>query len=244
MKKLVTSFLFAMCGGVLHAQPVVDIRLVQNEADSVLEFYVRPHADFDAVVSGLSFTLRWPEASQEGIGTRQQYCAAAFAISPTMIVLDTFYYSRTYSAFGSALLSDEGCPWSACEEHLIMTIPVIVNGGFGPFEIVADTYFISLNGSEVTGAVDPSEPCLSTGMGNAPCDKVKGLSLFPNPATSELSIALPVGQQISSIIDVIATDGRITRLLNGRDGNFDVRSLAPGAYAVRTTGGSGRFVKQ
>lgn len=244
MKKLTTSFLIAMCGGAVNAQTSVDILLVQNEADSVLEFFVRPNADLGGVISGLTFTLRWAETSQEVIGTRQQYCAAAFSISPTMIVLDTFYYSRTYNAFGSALLSDEGCPWIACEEHLIMTVPVVVDGAFGPFEIVADTYFISLNGSEVTGSVDPTEPCLSTGVDHAAGPDQMGLILFPNPATNELTIALPAGKPLTAHIDVIAADGRITRLLNHRDGILDIRSLAPGAYAVRADGLLGHFVKQ
>jgi hypothetical protein len=45
-------------------------------------------------------------------------------------------------------------------------------------------------------------------------------------------------------IDLLSTDGSTIRLPNDRNGTFDVRELAPGLYAVRAEGLSGRFVKQ
>ncbi len=68
--------------------------------------------------------------------------------------------------------------------------------------------------------------------------------VFPNPATDKLTITLPAGHPLPAYVDVLAADGRITRLLIRLDGTLDVRSLAPGAYAVRSDGLLGRFVKQ
>jgi hypothetical protein len=242
MKELAASILMTMCGGAMNAQPVVDITLVSNEADSLLEVFVRPHTDFDQVVSGITFTLRWDTISGDGLGTRQQFCPAAFSLSSTPTVVDSGSYFRTYNGFGSALLSDEGCPWFACEEHLIMTVPVNVDGGFGPFEIVA---FSFLGDTASTGIIYTSgEPCLSMAIGDAEEDEAKDVLVFPNPSTSALTITLPVGQQMPASIDVIAADGRITRLVHDRAGTFDVRSLRPGAYSLRAGDVQGHFVKQ
>ena len=245
MKKLATSILIAMGSGAMNAQAVVDIALVQNEADSVLEFYLRPNIDFQDVVSNLSFTLRWEVASYDTLGPRQQFCAAAFLISNTTIMTEDDFHSRTYYAFGSGLLSDEGCPWTACEDHLVMTVPVNVDGGFGPFEIVGGTFVISLGDTVSTGVVYTiGDPCLSLAIGDAQEDEAKDVLIFPNPSTGALTITLPAGEQMPASIDVIAADGRITRLVHDRAGTFDVRALTPGAYAVRAHGVLGRFVKQ
>lgn len=115
-----------------------------------------------------------------------------------------------------------------------------------------------LPGTEISNAAniyfDFNEPVItgpsvltaefSTGQGQEQAQGQGRSGLFPNPATDKLTITMSNGQLLPSQVDVTAADGRITRLLNGRDGTFDVRSLAPGAYAVRANGLLGRFVKQ
>ncbi len=243
MKKSVTSVLIAMCGA-LNAQPIVDIILVQNEADSVLEFYLRPNADFDGVVTTVGFTLRWDTLSGDALGPRVNACPSGIPFSSTSTVIDGGYYHRTYTEYGTSLIIDEGCPWTACEEHLVMTIPVIVTGGFGPFEIVEGSYYVGLGGgSGETGVINPTEPCLSTGLSVASSGVAKVILLFPNPATSELTITLPAGQPWPAYVEVIAADGHTLRLPNNRDGHLDIASFAPGAYALRVSGSVGRFLR-
>ncbi|MBP7515402.1 MAG: T9SS type A sorting domain-containing protein [Flavobacteriales bacterium] len=242
MKKFAASVLIAM-GGALNAQPIVDIILVQNEADSVLEFWLRPNADFGGVVTSLGFTLRWDTLSDDVLGTRVNACPSGIPISSMSTVVDSGYYHRTFMEYGTSLIIDEGCPWTACEEHLVMTIPVVVTGSFGPFEIVEGSYYVGLGGSGETGVINPTEPCLSTGMSVASSGVAKGIVLFPNPATSGLSIALPSDQSWPTYVEVIAADGHIVRVPNNRDGYLDIASLAPGAYALRVSGSVGRFLK-
>lgn len=242
MKKFAISVLIAM-GGVLNAQPIVDIILVQNEADSVLEFRLRPNADFGGVVTSLGFTLRWDTLSGDGLGTRVNACPSGIPISSMSTVVDSGYYHRTFMEYGTSLIIDEGCPWTACEEHLVMTIPVVVSGGFGPFEIVEGSYYVGLGGSGETGVINPTEPCLSTGMSAASNGVVKGIDLFPNPATSELSIVLRAGQPSPAYVEVIAADGQTVRLPYNRNGHLDIASFAPGAYALRISGSVARFLK-
>lgn len=242
MKKFAASVLITM-GGALNAQPIVDIILVQNEADSVLEFWLRPNADFGGVVTSLGFTLRWDTLTGDVLGTRVNVCPSGIPFSSTSTVIDSGYYHRTFTEYGTSLIVDEGCPWTACEEHLVMTIPVGVTGGFGPFEIVPGSYYVGLGGSGGTGVINPTEPCLSTGIAVVSGGVAKGIALFPNPATSLLTVALPGGQPWLAYVEIIAADGHTMRLPNNRDGHLDITSIAPGAYALRVSGSVERFLK-
>lgn len=243
MKKSAIAVLLGMGSGVLTAQPIVDIILVQNEVDSVLEFWLRPHADFGGVVSSIGFTLRWDTLSGEAIGARVNACPSGIPFSSSSTVVDGGYYHRTFTEYGTSLIVDEGCPWTACEEYLVMTVPVIVNGGFGPFEIVPGSYYVGLGGSGATGVINPTEPCISTGMSVVSSGVAHGIDLFPNPATTGLTITLRAGEPWPAYVEVIAADGQSVRLPNKRDGHLDIASFAPGAYALRISGSVARFLK-
>jgi hypothetical protein len=163
--------------GVARAQDPssVDIDLRQSTVDPAkLEVYLRANgAFFDEVFSGLTFTLRWVTTSPATLGTRVNSCPAGIAISPTTQVTNPdvngnpsgFNY-RSFNAFGTSLLSDEGCPLPQDTWILVTTIPVENNPGCTEFQIVNDDFtsspgnardfFVSLGGVEKTGVIEPT----------------------------------------------------------------------------------------
>ncbi len=229
MKRIAASLVIAMGSGALCAQPIVDIKLVQYPGDGELEIYVRPHADFDEVVSTLTFTLRWPMIAGSTIGQRTNDCPSGVPFSATAIVSDAPYFTRTYNAFGTSLLIDEGCPWSACEEHRVMVIDAFVDPGY-PFEIMEDNYFVSLNGIEATGSVYSTEPCLMTGMDQSGLER-EGLAISPNPVRDEVLVGSAA--DIRALL-VHGPDGRLLRLVrpSSSQARLDLTGIAPGMLVV------------
>jgi hypothetical protein len=244
MNKIIASLVIAMGSGALCAQPIVDIGVLPNMDDTTLEIYVRPHEDFGDVVSGLSFTLRWPVAlGQDFLGTRVLTCPSGLPISPTAIVEDTGYYSRTFNGFGTSLLVDEGCPWSACEEEMIMYLPAASTNGLDQFEIVPDLYFISLGGIDYTGVVPPWGPCATAIEDTWANAQHEGVMAFPVPADNEIFLQSDrSGAQTLRLI-AFSMDGRPFELASLGGGRWEVTGLPPGSYVVRVGGTTGRFVK-
>ncbi len=179
----------------------VDIDLRQSTLDAnSLEVYVRSNGQpFGDVLSGLTFTIRWVTTSPATLGPRVNSCPVGISISPTPQVTNpllndvpTGYNYRSYNAFGTSLLSDEGCPLPQDEWYLVMTVPVENNTGCTEFNIVNDDwtdspgnardYFVSLGGFDLTGSIDPESAfigacaldCLGIIGGSAlpgsPCD--------------------------------------------------------------------------
>ena len=149
------------------AQPLVDIGLFPNASPNTLEVRVRPDASFNQVVSSLTFTIRWNNASGASLDVNAitQFCPGGFFISPSGDgeIVDGGFRYYTFNAFGFAQLSAacSGQAWSANTERVIMTIPVINNTGCATFNIVNDgytqannkDYFISLNGLDRTDVI-------------------------------------------------------------------------------------------
>lgn len=133
--------------------------------------------------------------------------------------------------------SDEPGSHGLVKFRMRPTLPLV------PGTVIVNTanIFFDYNDPVIT---DPSVLTAEFSTGQEQEQEQGHLHVFPNPATDKLTINTPSGQILPSQVDVIAADGHVTRLLMGRDGTFDVRSLAPGAYAVRATGSLGRFVKQ
>ncbi len=204
MKTSITSCLLLVSSAV-SAQPLFDIALFPVPGDS-LEIRLRPDADFNEVMPGWSFTVRWPDSSLASLGNRRLACPDALPVSPSAEVTSGGYKYRTFSGFSTELLVDWGCEMYACQEHVVLTIPVINNENIDEFEL--SDFMIGGNSS---GNMDFSQPCLSTAMDNAADDDRGGLLLFPNPATRALSITWPRGFQVPAMLDMVAADGRIVR---------------------------------
>lgn len=179
----------------------VDIDLRRSTLDeNSLEVYVRVNGQpFADVLSGLTFTIRWVTTSSATLGTRVNACPAGISISPTPQVTNplvndvpTGYNYRSYNAFGTSLLSDEGCPLPQDEWYLVMTVPVTDNTGCTEFNIVNDDwtdspgnardYFVSLGGLDLTGTIEPESAFIGacapdcvgiiggTALPGTPCD--------------------------------------------------------------------------
>ncbi len=226
------------------AQTTVDIRVAENVNDSLLEIYLRPTTDFGEFVASLTFTLQWPMSAGDTLGNRTLTCPDALLVSATTIVSDPPYLQRTYTSFNTELLMEWACGWNACEERLIMTVPVDADFAFGPFGIVPATYSISLNGGiNNTGIVYTTEPCLSTGINMSTEHDRTGLRVIPSPASTEVYLLLPPGTPVPPYVDVIGADGRRSHLACLPNGGCDIHTLPAGAYVVSTEDLLGRFVK-
>lgn len=198
-----TAICFLLCFGVSRAQDPssVDIDLRQSTVDPAkLEVYLRANgAFFNEVFSGLTFTVRWVTTSTATLGTRVNVCPSGISVAPTTQVTNpdvngnpTGFNYRSFNAFGTSLLSDEGCPLPQDTWFLVTTIPVENNTGCTDFQIVNDEFtsspgnardfFVSLGGVEKTGVIEPTvanmgacaPDCLGVPGGSAlpgtPCD--------------------------------------------------------------------------
>jgi hypothetical protein len=179
----------------------VDIDLRRSTLDTnSLEIYIRANGQpFGDVLSGLTFTIRWVTTSPATLGPRVNTCPSGIPISataqetnPMVDSVPTGYNYRSYNAFGTSLLSDEGCPLPQDEWFLVMTVAVENIEGCTEFNIVNDSwtnspgnardYFVSLGGFDLTGAIEPTSAfigaCAADCLGNVggtalpgtPCD--------------------------------------------------------------------------
>jgi len=271
-KLLLTATGLVLCMGMTRAQDPssVDIDLRQSTVDPArLEVYVRSNgAFFEEVLSGLTFTIRWVTTSPATLGTRVNACPAGIAISPTTQVTNPdvngnpsgFNY-RSYNAFGTSLLIDEGCPLPQDTWFLVTTIPVENNPGCTEFQIVNDDFtsspgnardfFVSLGGIEKTGVIEPT--AVSIGACAPDCLGVPGGSAIPgtpcddgNPDTfgetygvdcNCVAINTGVAEPLSLVLSASPnpTNGMFTLLLPSplaRDR----------AFAYRVTNASGKVV--
>ena len=148
------------------SQDVVDIGLFPSASGDSLEVRLRPTADFGAVLSALTFSVRWPSYSTSTLGTGTMWCPDALNVQPTSLTVSGGYQYRTYNGFGLEYLSDWGCGLLADQETVIMRIPVLNNTGLGQFHLVNDVYtggnnldyYISFGGIDVTGIVYSEPP--------------------------------------------------------------------------------------
>ena len=78
MKRTLRSFFFAIPLAVLStagAQTTMDITLVPGQNND-LEVRLRPDMDFDGLVAGMVFTVRWSNASGASLGSEIQDATA------------------------------------------------------------------------------------------------------------------------------------------------------------------------
>ena len=139
----------------------VDVQLVRSSTNTLAVRARRNGASLTGVLSGLTLTIRWPASSPALLGTRTLTCPFGVSLSPTTMVTNGGYKYRTYNAFGTSLLSDEGCPWSADQWVTLATIPVVSNTDCAEFAIVNDAwtapnsrnFFCTVDGVTRTGVI-------------------------------------------------------------------------------------------
>ncbi|HNM70640.1 MAG TPA: hypothetical protein PKG57_13370, partial [Flavobacteriales bacterium] len=161
-----------LLGGAARAQvpTSVDIDLQSNPAGDSLRVYLTPHgSDFSQVVSAVTFSLRWSTSDPATIAARTSTCTG-IPFNAGTTATDGGYNYRIYSSFGLSSLQTEGCTlWTDGVPVLVLKIKVEDLDGCTPFEIVNDGYtgshnanlYISLNGLDRTGVIEPTEAYLN-----------------------------------------------------------------------------------
>ncbi|HRD53964.1 MAG TPA: T9SS type A sorting domain-containing protein [Flavobacteriales bacterium] len=164
MEKQLLSTLFTGLGAMgAFAQPMVDITMAHNGADQI-EVRLRPSADFNQVVSAVTFTVRWQEqfgpalSSIEPVFPQSEYVP----VSSTPIVHggNGFLY-RTFNAIALVGMNDFGHAWQGGMEYPVCTLTVLTPGT--QVELVNDDFtaannrdfYVSLNGLPRTGSIYP-----------------------------------------------------------------------------------------
>lgn len=237
MNNLISFLLCTLCSGALSAQ-TVDIGLFPSQLnDTTLEVYVRPTMDYENVVASFTFTIQWPAASPDLLGTRISACPDAVNPSPTAMVTTGGFHTRTYTAFGTELLSDWGCAWQADQEHLIVSIPVHPH-----VDPLSQFCISSFDMSPYTGIVY-SDPCASVGVAEAESAAQHTVMVVPNPADDELRIVGSSGMILPGVARIFALDGRCVMSAPFGNGTLDVRELATGLYELRMGTTVVRFIK-
>jgi hypothetical protein len=255
MSALLRSFgLFCIAwASLLHAQPMVDIRLVES-TPGILEVRLRPDGDFNGVLSALCVTIRWEQMEGGYLGQPEQmsYGApnCAYYTAPVIMnvegeVDNNGYRYYTNNAFGFAPISAP-CVWTANTEVPFFRIPVDSVEGCAHFEIVNDGYtlsankdfYLSLNGLDRTGAIYGQGPIEFGNCGKAIAEEgLEATQVFPNPATHEVNIRTPVTAPFAwSIADAT---GRSVRFGNSTTGSaqLDVRDLPEGLFLLEIVQG-------
>ncbi len=237
MSKLTTSICGIFFSVALNAQ-TVDIGLFPSQLnDTTLEVYVRPTMDYGDVVSWFTFTIQWPEASNDLLGTRVNACPEALSLNPTAMITSGGFHSRTYSQFGTSLLDDAGCPWTANQEHLIVSIPVY------PHVDPLEQFCISDFDMGIYTGIIYSGACLTTGQAGAPSVAVGGIRVSPVPVVDDLVISMNDRHSVPTQLAILGMDGSKHTLRSTGSGRWDASVLAPGVYILQTEGGTARFVK-
>ena len=188
----------AACSGSMMASAQlptsVDIDLADNPAADSLEVRLRSNgAGFQELVTGLTFTIGWPSTSAATLGARNMPCFDGIPLSPSPQITDGAFHYVTYNAFSISLLSD-ACPgalWPADEWVVLMRVKVNGLDGCIPFNVVNDAFtaaenrdfFISLNGLEMTGTIEPTEDII--GSCGEDCEGVVGGAALPGTACDD-----------------------------------------------------------
>lgn len=171
MKRLILPpfLLIALATSAQDTVPLVDMTMSDNGKDQ-LEFRIRPAGDFAGIMSGLTFTVRWPASAGIALDTavRCYPFQDAIPVSAVQPVVNDGWTYRTFNGFGLTPLSELGLSWQAGREYPVCTADILVPGT--TMELMNDAwtaannrnYFCSLGGLEATGVLYPSpEPDVS-----------------------------------------------------------------------------------
>ncbi len=247
--------------------------MLQDVGAGVLRVSLRSNNQpFGAVLSGLVFTIRWPESSSAtlGVGT-SAWCPPSQAFQPgpsATVTPGNGYKYKTWTATGAAalnsLVDDGGCGQTLLADTWTEVLVIPVNTGAGTFfQLTNDAYtaqpdvnrnfFISLNGIEENALGDPltGTICSTTTTVDTPTLATEGLGIQPNPATSNIRVTAPEGAferlTITDATGRVVLDERWYASSFGQE--LDVATLAAGTYSVQLQGVSGvvlssRFMKR
>lgn len=165
----VLAVLLGLFATTLNAQlpASVDIDLATSGNEDTLLVRLRANgAGFGELLTGLTFTVRWPATSASDVQITGNICPSAIPASLMPTTTDGAWKYATVNAFGLSLLQDE-CPGVGLQNGTWLTILELGITGPGvctPFNIVNDdwtdasnrSYYLSLNGQERIGSIEPA----------------------------------------------------------------------------------------
>lgn len=264
MQRLFFPVLFATLASTseLSAQTFpssVDICMQQDAGAGVLRISLRANdQDFGEVLSGLVFTIRWPQGSPATLGlTSSAWCPPGQAFNPgpsAQVSPGNGFKYKTWTSTGFALLNApvdiSGCAQTLLADTWteVLTIPVI-NGASTLFQLVNDDftladnrdYFISLNGQWIangdtlTGTICSGSTSISSVVDEAPFFR-----LAPNPTTGLVQIMAPsVPNAWCEVLDATGRSVMTQRLNAAGPSMLDLTGEAPGVYQVRVNSSEG-----
>jgi hypothetical protein len=188
--------IFLISGAPTTAQvpSSVDIDLSANTTNDSLIVRVRANdSSFDELLTALTFTIRCSATATGNYGSFTVPCSVAMPFSEQALVTSGSYKYKTYNAFSTALITDI-CPsrtWPAGQWISIMWVKMNGVPACTEYAIVNDTwtsannrdFFISLNGLERTGSIDPQPASIGNCQGD--CFGVVGGSALPGTACDD-----------------------------------------------------------
>ncbi len=239
----------------------VDICMLQDVGAGVLRVSLRANdQDFGQVLSGLVFTIRWPESSTATLSVGSSaWCPPSQAFQPgpsATVAPGNGYKYKTWTSTGFQLLS-EIFDNSGCEQTLladtwteVLVIPISNDPLVTFFELVNDDYtalpevnrnfFVSLNGEQLNDIGDPLTGTTCSQSTRVPVTALSDVpfTITPNPTTGDLLFTLSDASEAEGIVISDATGREVLRTMfrpvNGPiRQHIDLRDQAPGAYVLR-----------
>jgi hypothetical protein len=258
MKHSLRTFIFTLpmvLAVVGQAQTIMDITMVPG-MNNDLEVKLRPDTDFDGVVAGMVFTIRWSNASGANIGAIAQETLASDVChvsksGPEQVIGD--YRYQVLVAFGITPLTEIPYVMTGAVEFTLCTLSVV--NATDVFYIVNDDwtsvnnadYFVSLNGANATGVIYDQSTGVEQGVAVSDV-----LSVRPNLVSEQAIITLNMESPNALDLDLLDAHGSIIRHQRTASGSrseiLDMRGMASGLYTIRMTAGdlvrTARLVKK
>jgi hypothetical protein len=188
------------------------------------------------------FTIKWNAADGANLGAITQplpadeYIGISKSGGEQNDMGDRY---QVFAGFGFTPLSSVPFSWTAGNEYVLMTIPVL--NGTSTFELVNNSwtaannadYYVSLNGQDRTGVLYQ----INTGitMGDA---SLSGLDVQPNPSEGQVAMSFQVAAPQEVRIEVLNSVGQV--VLNERlpsfagayRGTLDLSPYGSGVYML------------
>jgi hypothetical protein len=246
-------FLFGSVLTGASAQPTVDLGLFPGPRLGELEVRIKANGNFDQLISGLLFTVRWPASAGGELneGALEQLCSRipvvpnGDGVQEANGSLYQTFFVQGFQSLGST------CPLANGAELAIMTIPAEGLVACASFQLVNDGYtgpnnknfYASLNGLDRTGAF-----YAPGGVEVCPCNTQLELALTTNDQPAQTTWELlrldngqvaasggpypgQAGQTLVEAICVPQGCYRLRVLDSGGNG------MEPGGYVLRLPNG-------
>lgn len=149
MKKLILALLLSISTAFVFAQNKVDVELINNPTNCELNFYI-PNSEV-SLLSNITFTLRWKSSENIFLGIPQ----------PTnLIAINKSGQTHTIGGWTYQIYSGYGFTPGLIPQLVSIVIPktgkgniTISNDYFVSRPNINGSYYVSINGQDVTGDV-------------------------------------------------------------------------------------------